>query len=64
MLIIIKNENIRVSIDRKDVTVCGRKSSGCLNNEEHMAEGEKEDLVNGGDLQLLCLLLYVLHTFL
>ena len=64
MSIINNDENICVSVDRNDVSVCGQKSSGCSNNEECMAEGETEDLVHGGDLQLLSLLLFVLHTFL
>jgi len=46
------------------LSVCGRNSSGCSNNEDHMAKGQTEDLVHGGDLQLFCLLLHVLHTFL
>jgi hypothetical protein len=64
MLIITKGKNIHVSVDHDDGSVCGRKPSGCWNNEVSMAEGETEDLVNGGDLQLLCLVLHVLHTFL
>jgi len=46
MSIINKDGNICVSVDRNDVSVCGRKLSRCSNNEEHMAEGETEDLVH------------------
>jgi hypothetical protein len=64
MSVINKDENICVSADPNDVSVCGQKPSRCSNSEQHMAEGETEDLVHGGDLQLLSLLLLVLHTFL
>lgn len=41
MLIINNDENICVSVDRNDVSVCGRKRSGC-SNDEHMAEGQTD----------------------